>query len=121
MRRAGYDVRVLPEEDLGWEENPPTLIEFIRRDLRWLQGTLQYGFFLGLPGLKFVSRFQLAFAMMMFLGSPAWMGLLVVGTIAIAASETMGDFIRADAGYALLAVQVVMWFTPKIATGMGLE
>ena len=25
MRRAGYEVRVLPEEDLGWEENPPTL------------------------------------------------------------------------------------------------
>ncbi len=22
MRRAGYEVRVLPEEDLGWEENP---------------------------------------------------------------------------------------------------
>ena len=118
MRRAGYDVRVLPEEDLGWEENPPTLIEFIRRDLRWLQGTLQYGFFLGLPGLKFVSRFQLAFAMMMFLGSPAWIGLLIVGTIAIATSESMADFIRADAGYALLAVQVVMWFTPKIATGI---
>ena len=38
MRRAGYEVRVLPEEDLGWEENPPTLIEFIRRDLRWCQG-----------------------------------------------------------------------------------
>ena len=42
MRRAGYDVRVLPEEDLGWEENPPTLIEFIRRDLRWCQGNMQY-------------------------------------------------------------------------------
>ena len=38
MRRAGYDVRVLPEEDLGWEENPPTLIEFLRRDQRWLPG-----------------------------------------------------------------------------------
>ena len=38
MRRAGYEVRVLPEEDLGWEENPPTLIEFLRRDLRWCQG-----------------------------------------------------------------------------------
>src|SRR5690348_1293620 len=58
MRRAGYDVRVLPEEDLGWEENPPTLIEFIRRDQRWCQGTLQYGHFLFRPGLKFVSRFQ---------------------------------------------------------------
>ena len=32
MRRAGYEVRVLVDEDLGWEENPPTLIEFIRRD-----------------------------------------------------------------------------------------
>ena len=80
MRRAGYDVRVLPEEDLGWEENPPTLIEFIRRDQRWCQGTLQYGYFLFTPGMKLVSRFQLAFAMLMFLGSPAWIGLLVVGT-----------------------------------------
>ena len=52
MRRAGYDVRVLPEEDLGWEENPPTLIEFLRRDQRWLQGTLQYVFFIGRPGLQ---------------------------------------------------------------------
>ena len=42
MRAAGYEVRVLPEEDLGWEENPPTLIEFIRRDLRWCQGNMQY-------------------------------------------------------------------------------
>ena len=30
----------------------------------------------------------------------------------------MADFIRADAGYALLAVQVVMWFTPKTATAI---
>jgi membrane glycosyltransferase len=116
MRRAGYDVRVLPEEDLGWEENPPTLIEFIRRDQRWCQGTLQYGYFLFRPGLKFVSRFQLAFAMLMFLGSPAWIGLLVVGTLALAASPTTADFIRPDAGRALLVVILIMWFAPKIAT-----
>ena len=42
MRRAGYAVRVMPDEELGWEENPPTLIEFIRRDLRWCQGNMQY-------------------------------------------------------------------------------
>jgi membrane glycosyltransferase len=116
MRRAGYDVRVLPEEDLGWEENPPTLIEFIRRDQRWCQGTLQYGHFLFLPGMKLVSRFQLAFAMLMFLGSPAWIGLLVVGALALAASPTPADFIRPDAGHALLAIILIMWFAPKIAT-----
>ena len=52
MRRAGYEVRVLPEEDASWEENPPTLIEFIRRDLRWCQGNMQYWRFLALPGLQ---------------------------------------------------------------------
>ncbi len=75
MRRAGYEVRVLPEEHLGWEENPPTLLEFIRRDIRWCQGNMQYWRFVTLPGLKFVSRYQLAFAILMFLGSPAWIAL----------------------------------------------
>jgi membrane glycosyltransferase len=116
MRRAGYDVRVLPEEDLGWEENPPTLIEFIRRDQRWCQGTLQYGFFLFEAGLKPVSRFQLAFAMLMFLGSPAWIGLLVVGTLAAALAPSPAEFIDSTAGYALLFIILIMWFAPKIAT-----
>jgi membrane glycosyltransferase len=116
MRRAGYEVRVLPEDDLGWEVNPPTMIEFIRRDQRWCQGNLQYGHFLLMPGMKFVSRFQLAFAMLMFLGSPAWIGLLVVGTLALAYSPTPADFMRADAGHALLAIILIMWFAPKIAT-----
>jgi membrane glycosyltransferase len=116
MRRAGYEVRVLPEEDLGWEENPPTLIEFIRRDLRWCQGTLQYGWFLFLPGVPLVSRYQLAFAVLMFLGSPAWMGLLVVATAALALAASPAEFIRADYGMILFAVVLVMWFAPKIAT-----
>jgi membrane glycosyltransferase len=118
MRRAGYDVRVLPEEDLGWEENPPTLIEFLRRDQRWCQGNLQYGPFLSMPGLKFLSRVQLAFAMLMFISSPAWIGLLVIGTLALAFSPTPADFIRPNEGQALAALVLIMWFAPKIATAL---
>src|SRR5215212_4876725 len=62
MRRAGYEVRVLPEEGGSWEDNPPTLFEFSRRDLRWCQGNMQYLKLLDLPGLKPMSRFQLAWA-----------------------------------------------------------
>ncbi|HEY5126123.1 MAG TPA: glucans biosynthesis glucosyltransferase MdoH, partial [Bradyrhizobium sp.] len=118
MRAAGYDVRVLPQEDLGWEENPPTLIEFIRRDLRWCQGNMQYWRFLPLPGLKPVSRYQLALAIVMFIGSPAWVGLLVLGTLDVAFSDTPASFIRADAGTALLVSMLVMWFAPKIASAI---
>jgi membrane glycosyltransferase len=120
MRSAGYDVRVLPQEDLGWEENPPTLLEFIRRDLRWCQGNMQYWRFLSLPGLKPVSRYQLALAMLMFIGSPAWIGLLVLGTLAQAFSHAPGSFIRADAGMALLVSVLVMWFAPKIASAIDI-
>lgn len=116
MRAAGYAVRVLPQEDLGWEENPPTLLEFIRRDLRWCQGNMQYWSFLLLPGLRPVSRYQLALAILMFIGSPAWIGLLVLGTFAVAFADTPAGFIRPDAGMALFAGVLVMWFSPKIAT-----
>jgi len=115
MRRAGYEVRVLPEEGASWEENPPTLPEFIRRDLRWAQGNMQYWPFLVMPGLKPVSRYQIAFAMLMFLGSPAWMGLLVIGTLAVA-FQGPANFIRSDAGITLFVIILIMWFAPKIAT-----
>lgn len=115
MRRAGYEVRVLAEEDLGWEENPPTLIEFIRRDRRWLRGTLQYLFFIGLPGLRPVSRVQLVLAMLMFTGSPAWVALLLVGAVALATDPT-GTLVNAEYGVPLLEIILTMWFAPKIAT-----
>jgi membrane glycosyltransferase len=116
MRRAGFEVRVLPFEHQSFEENPATLLEFIRRDLRWCQGNMQYWHLLGLPGIRPVSRFQLAFAILMFLGSPAWIGLLVVGTLAAATSPA--GFIRPDAGIALLVATLTMWLSPKLATSI---
>jgi membrane glycosyltransferase len=116
MRRAGYQCRVLAQEDLGWEENPPTLIEFLRRDLRWCQGNLQYLRLLGLPGLTFVSRYQLAFAILMFLGSPGWIGLFALGTLVLAAAPATSDVLRADASLALFGLVLLMWFAPKLAS-----
>ncbi|MCC6891138.1 MAG: glucans biosynthesis glucosyltransferase MdoH [Hyphomicrobiales bacterium] len=116
MRRAGYEVRVLPEEGASFEQNPPTLIEFIGRDLRWCQGNMQYWHFLLIPGLKAISRYQLAFALLMFLGSPAWIGLLVFGSLAVALAPADPPFIQPTAGLAVFVLVLVMWFAPKIAT-----
>ncbi|MEP7029585.1 MAG: glucans biosynthesis glucosyltransferase MdoH [Pseudolabrys sp.] len=119
MRRAGFEVRVLPIEGMSWEENPPTLMEFSRRDLRWLQGNMQYWQLLGMPGLKPVSRFQLMFAIQMYLGSPAWMAMTAIGTLSLALSSAQSAQyipIKLGAGSILFAIMMLMTFAPKIAT-----
>jgi membrane glycosyltransferase len=119
MRRAGYEVRVLPQEGWGWEENPPTLMEFTRRDLRWCQGNMQYWRLLTLPGLKPVSRFQLLFAIQMYLGSPAWMAMTAIGIVLLAISDVpSGPYVPVEvgAGTVLFAIMMLMTFAPKIAS-----
>lgn len=119
MRRAGYEVRVLPIDGASWEENPPTLMEFSRRDLRWCHGNMQYWQLLTLPDLRPVSRFQLAFAIWMYLGSPAWMAMTAIGTVLLVLSDTPAAHyvpVKAGAGTALFAIMMLMTFAPKIAT-----
>ena len=116
MRRAGWAVRVLPIEDGSWEENPPTLPEFVRRDLRWCQGNLQYLRLLALPGLRPVGRLQLLLAILMFAGSPAWVAFVLLATFRGLLAPTAGPAFRPDAGAWLVAIVLAMIFAPKIAS-----
>jgi membrane glycosyltransferase len=109
MRRAGYEVRVLPDEEGSWEENPPTLLEFIRRDLRWCQGNMQYFHFLALPRLKPVSRCQVALAIAMYLSAPAWLLFMLLGLIRVYPFRT-------DLGMTLFFIILAMSLAPKLAT-----
>jgi membrane glycosyltransferase len=115
MRRAGFEVRVIPQEDESWEENPPTLIEYIRRDLRWCEGNLQYVYLLNLPGLKFLSRYQLCIAILMFLSSPAWIALLLLSMIFLCLAPSPAAFMHGGLGLTLLSATLLMWYLPKIA------
>lgn len=116
MRRAGYEVRVLPVEDGSWEENPPTLLEFIRRDLRWCQGNMQYWRLLALPRLRVVSRFQLVLAILMFIGSPAWLAMVLLATFRDVLITSQGPAFRPETGWLMLCIVLGMTFAPKIAT-----
>ncbi len=116
MRRAGFEVRVLPIETDSWEQNPATLIDFIRRDLRWCQGNLQYFRLLGLPGLRLVSRVQLALAILMFLGSPAWVMLMLLGVLRVGLAPDPSALVDAELGLVLFAAVMGMVLAPKLAT-----
>ncbi|HEY8137279.1 MAG TPA: glycosyltransferase family 2 protein, partial [Methylocystis sp.] len=113
MRRAGFEVRVLPLEWGSFEENPPTLVDFLRRDLRWCRGNLQYFKLLSTPGLTPTSRFQLIWAIAMFIGAPAWTAI-----IALAAMTTLRG---GAASFPVRSTQVLyclflgFYFAPKLA------
>jgi membrane glycosyltransferase len=114
MRRAGYEVRVLPEEAGSWEENPPTMLEFARRDVRWCQGNMQYLKLLDLPGLYAMSRFQLLWAIMMFVGIPAWTLMIALSPLAAWQAQSIADF-PTGAAKALYLSYFGMYLMPKIA------
>jgi membrane glycosyltransferase len=113
MRRAGYEVRVLPEERGSWEENPPTMLEFARRDVRWCQGNMQYLKLLDLPGLYPMSRFQLVWAILMFLGIPAW--TLMIALLPVAAYQSRGIRLPVELAIGLYVTFFTMYLMPKIA------
>jgi membrane glycosyltransferase len=114
MRRAGYEVRVLPVENGSWEENPPTMLDFAKRDLRWCLGNLQYVKLLDIPGLKLMSRFQLVWAILMFIGLPAW--TLMIALLPLKVIEDR-NIINYPSGLAatLYVVFFLMYLSPKIA------
>ena len=114
MRRAGYEVRVLPEECGSYEDNPPTLLEFTRRDLRWCQGNLQYLGLLRMKGLLPMSRFQLVWAIMMFIGVPAWTAIILLAALKPFDGEDLSRFPAASAA-GLYVVFLLMYLAPKLA------
>jgi len=111
IRRAGWEVRLQPVAGGSWEENPPTLVDYIVRDLRWCQGNLQYLRLLGLPGLRPVSRFQLIWAILMFVGLPAFSLLIALLPLAGATLRPAHPAWLAT----LYGVFVLMDLWPKLA------
>jgi membrane glycosyltransferase len=115
MRRAGYEVRIYPCEDHSYEENPPTLSDYIRRDLRWCEGNLQYIHLLRLENLHAMGRFQLIMAIAMFAGSPAWILIMLITVVSASMVGSFDEHINTSFFQALIVASGVMWYLPKTA------
>jgi membrane glycosyltransferase len=113
MRRAGYEVRVMLLDGGSWEETPTTLTEYLRRDLRWCQGNMQYFRLLRMPGLHPVSRVNLALATGGFIGSTAWVLLMLL--LALPMVLDSGPTFLPGPGLAVFALSMGMAFAPKVA------
>jgi membrane glycosyltransferase len=80
LRRAGWSVWLVPELGGSYEELPPTISDYAKRDRRWCLGNLQHVRLLAAKGLTPISRLHLAAGAFSYLASPMWLLLLVLTT-----------------------------------------
>lgn len=81
IRRAGYKVWNVPVGEGSYEEIPPNLLDYVKRDRRWCQGNLQHARVLIERGLSPLSRFHMASGIMSYVASPLWFLFLVASIV----------------------------------------
>jgi membrane glycosyltransferase len=77
LARSGWKVRLADDLGGSYEEIPPTLIDYAKRDRRWCQGNLQHARLVLARGFKTLSRVHFAMGVMSYLASPLWLLFLV--------------------------------------------
>jgi membrane glycosyltransferase len=81
MRRAGYEVRQLPDLSGSWEEVPANVLDYAARDRRWTQGNLQHSRVLTFRGLHPLSRVHFLTGIVAYASSPMWLALLLLSSV----------------------------------------
>ena len=127
LRESGWEVWIAPELKGSYEELPPTLIDYAKRDRRWCQGNLQHLRMVFVRGFGGLSRLYFLMGIMSYVSSPLWLLFLILtGFEAYVQSQTMPVYFFGDnlfpvwpESYAVemttvLLVTLSMLFLPKI-------
>ena len=80
MRRAGWQVYLLPSIGGSYEEAPENVVEYAKRDRRWTQGSLQHLRLLMTRGFRFVNRLHFLLGAVGYLSSVVWLLMLFAST-----------------------------------------
>ena len=77
LRRAGWEVWLAYDLEGSYEELPPTLIDYAKRDRRWCQGNLQHLRLAFSRGFNALSRLHFLMGVMSYAASPLWLLFLI--------------------------------------------
>ena len=98
LRRAGWEVRLRPDLRGSFEEMPSHILDYAKRDRRWVQGNLQHLRLLGGRGLHPLSRVHFLCGALAYLSSLIWLAILAVSTAdALIRALVEPNFFTADA------------------------
>jgi membrane glycosyltransferase len=128
MRRAGFQVWLVPDDSGSWEEVPSNLIDYAARDRRWAQGNLQHLGLLPMRGLHWLSRVHLITGVLSYASSPLWLLVLLLSSTVVIMDAVHGHQYFTPGSYALfpswpqyrdreivalLSITVAVLFLPK--------
>lgn len=128
MRRAGFQVWLVPDDSGSWEEVPSNLIDYAARDRRWAQGNLQHLGLLPMRGLHWLSRVHLITGVLSYASSPLWLLVLLLSSTVVILDAVHGHQYFTPGSYALfptwpqyrdgeivalLSITVAVLFLPK--------
>ncbi len=128
MRRAGFQVWLVPDDSGSWEEVPSNIIDYAARDRRWAQGNLQHLGLLPMRGLHWLSRVHLLTGVLSYASSPLWLLVLLLSSTVVILDAIHGYQYFKPGSYALfptwpqyrngeivalLSVTVAVLFLPK--------
>lgn len=128
LRRAGYEVWLEPGIDGSYEEAPPSLVDELTRDRRWVKGNLQHLAFLLRPGFAAAHRAAFLNGIMNYCSSVLWFLFLAVVTVETAmltlmpvtyfpepyALHPLWPEWRPDWALMLVSVTAIVLFSPKV-------
>ncbi len=80
MVAEGWEVWLAWDIEGTYEEAPPTLVDHLIRDRRWMQGNLQHMWLIFARRLPFPTRMHLFMGIMAYLGGPLWFLFLILST-----------------------------------------
>ena len=128
MRRAGFQVWLVPDDSGSWEEVPSNIIDYAARDRRWAQGNLQHLGLLPMRGLHWLSRVHLITGVLSYATSPLWLLVLLLSSTVVILDAVHGYQYFKPGSYALfpnwpqyrdgeivalLSITVAVLFLPK--------
>lgn len=128
MRRMGWEVWLVWELEGTYEEGPPSLVDSMKRDRRWLQGNLQHTWLLFARGLHGMSRLHLLLGIVGYLASAFWFLFLLVSSLValnyrltgltlVTAESTLVRYLSLttlEQGMLIFGITLVMLLLPKM-------
>jgi membrane glycosyltransferase len=129
IRRAGWQVFLLPDLEGSFEEVPGNVVDYAQRDKRWAQGNMQHLKLIGAKGFHGINRLHFLLGALAYASSLLWLVLLLLTTVdAIMRAVIPHEFfsggyqlfpdwpvVESDKIFSLFSMTVVMLLFPKVA------